>query len=97
MLNARNVAETERVDFVKLNRSRAKQGKFPLSTHTVLKIRPAHKPSLLQQTGSARSGEIRAHFVRGHFKTRRSGIFWWGPHMRGRLERGYVSKDYEVM
>jgi len=98
LLNSRNVAETETVQFTKLNRSRAKQRKFPLSSHTLLKIRPAHKPSLIgRANGAARSMEIRAHFVRGHFKTRRSGIFWWGPHMRGRLEHGYVSKDYEVV
>jgi len=98
LLNARNVTETERIDFKKLNKRRAGQKKFPLSAHTLLKIRPAHKPSLIGASGDvARSGELRAHFVRGHFKTRSTGIFWWGPHMRGRLEHGYVSKDYEVL
>lgn len=98
MLNARNVSETEKVEFIKLNKQRRQRGKLPLSTHTVLKIRPAHKPSLLAHANgsSGRSAEIRAHFVRGHFKTRRSGVFWWGPHMRGKLELGYVTKDYEV-
>jgi hypothetical protein len=40
--------------------------------------------------------ELRAHFVRGHFKARKSGVFWWSPHARGDLSRGMVAKDYEV-
>lgn len=98
LLNARNVAELEPVQFTKLNKHRVKQKRQPLSAHTLLKIRSTHKPSLLTgAAGHIRSGEIRAHFVRGHFKTRSTGIFWWGPHMRGQLEHGFVAKDYEVL
>jgi hypothetical protein len=96
LLNARNVVETEKVDYHKLNRHRVAKGKPSLSSHTLLKIRAVHKRSLIGRSGGAGSAEIRAHFVRGHFKTRRTGAFWWGPHMRGKLERGYVSKDYEI-
>ncbi len=28
--------------------------------------------------------DISAHYVRGHFKQRRSGLYWWNPHIRGR-------------
>jgi hypothetical protein len=96
LLNARNVAETEKVEFTKLNKKRAAQKKFSLSSHILLKIRTTHKRSLLGMRLGAGPAEMRAHFVRGHFKTRRTGLFWWGPHMRGKLEHGYVSKDYEV-
>jgi hypothetical protein len=27
-----------------------------------------------------------AHLVRGHFKVRRTGLFWWSPHVRGKGE-----------
>lgn len=97
LLNARNVTESAQISFDKLNKQRVKGKKHPLSAHTLLKIRPTHKPALIGSTaGTARSGEIRAHFCRGHFKTRRTGVFWWGPHMRGRLESGFVAKDYEI-
>jgi hypothetical protein len=95
LLNARNVAETERVEYSRLNKHRAKSKKFPLSTHTLLKIRTAHRRSLIG-SGNAGPAEIRAHFVRGHFKARRTGLFFWGPHMRGKLEHGYVAKDYQI-
>lgn len=97
LLNSRNATETERVEYGKLNKQRIKHKKHLLSAHTLLKIRPTHKPSLIGAAGVARSGEIRAHFCRGHFKTRKTGVFWWGPHMRGRLEHGFISKDYEVI
>jgi hypothetical protein len=95
LLNARNVAETEKVDYTRLNRKREKHHKYPLSSHILLKIRTEHKRSL-SGPGTGSPAEIRAHFVRGHFKTRKTGIFWWGPHMRGKLEYGYVAKDYQV-
>jgi hypothetical protein len=98
LLNARNVAVTETVQYAKLNKQRVSKGKHPLASHTLLKIRATHKPSLVNHhyKETERSSEIRAHFVRGHFKTRRSGIFWWGPHMRGQAKYGSVVKDYEI-
>lgn len=96
LLNARNVAETETVDYAKLNRKRRAGNKPPLSSHTLLKVRLVHKASLTGKHTEGTSGEVRSHFVRGHFKTRRTGHFWWGPHMRGNLARGHVSKDYEI-
>jgi len=95
LLNARNVAEAETVSYERLNRSRAKAKKPPLSTHTLLKIRSVHRRSLTGK-GSGATAETRAHFVRGHFKTRKTGIFFWRPYMRGDLAHGYAAKDYEV-
>jgi hypothetical protein len=97
LLNARNVAERAPVDLTKLNRARRKSGKLPLFEHETLKIRALHRPSLVPSGSSReRAAELRAHFVRGHFKTRQSGVFWWGPHVRGRIGRGEITKDYEV-
>ena len=27
--------------------------------------------------------EMRMHWCRGHFKIRKTGVFWWSPHVRG--------------
>jgi hypothetical protein len=96
LLNTRNVPETQAIEYNKLNKHRAKSNKFPLSSHTVLKIRAVHRRSLTGYGSGASHAEIRSHFVRGHFKTRRTGAFWWGPHMRGKREHGFVSKDYTI-
>lgn len=32
---------------------------------------------------TARRTGMRAHFVRGHFKHKKNGLFWWNAHIRG--------------
>jgi hypothetical protein len=95
LLNARNVVERQRVDLTRLNRARVRSGKPPFLAREVLKIRALHRPSLAPSGSRAEAADVRSHFVRGHFKTRRSGVFWWGPHVRGRVG-GAVDRDYEV-
>lgn len=39
----------------------------------------------------------RQHLVRGHFKIRRTGVYWWSPFLRGDGTRGTVKRvEYEV-
>lgn len=96
LLNARNVVEVEAVERTKLNRARVKGGKPPLCEHTLLKIRAMHRRSLIGARGKGTAGDVREHFVSGHWKTRRTGLFWWNPFWRGNPERGRVDHDYEV-
>lgn len=96
LLNTRNVAETQTVDHSKTNTKRARHGKRPLFSHSILKVRPS-----IFTGGSAAQGEgghrdLRMHFVRGHFKHRPSGLFWWSMHVRGNIKHGMISKEYEL-
>lgn len=95
LLNARNVMEVEPVDRSQ-NKARARHGKPPLCSHTLLKIRAMHRRSFLGTRGKGTSGDIREHFCSGHWKTRKTGIFWWNPHWRGNPEHGRIDHDYEV-
>jgi len=97
LLNARNVAQTEPVDQTEHNRKRARRGRAPLFSYSVLKVRPNLIQRGLQgRAGAIEAADVRLHFVRGHFKARRTGLFWWGMHTRGRAEHGVVHKDYEL-
>lgn len=51
------------------------------SAYTVLHLEEMEKVSS-DGTISAKT-EITAHYVRGHFKQRSSGIYWWNPFIRG--------------
>lgn len=96
LLNARNAVEVELVDNKKLNKARVKRGKLPLLSHKILKI--AHR-QIKRVPGEGRTGDrepMRQHFCRGHFKARKSGIFFWSPHLRGDPSRGRVEKEYEL-
>lgn len=47
-----------------------------------------------------RSGEGRStpglHWVCGHFKVRKTGVYWWSPHLRGENERDLTRVPREV-
>ena len=96
LFNARNVVEAEAIDKTKHNKKRVAQGKPPFHNHTLLKIRAMHRRSLVGVPGKGTAADVREHFVSGHWKARRTGLFWWNPHWRGNPERGSVSHDYEV-
>jgi hypothetical protein len=96
LLNTRNVVEIEAVDKTAHNKKRKKQKKPALFSHKILKVR---RQLLVRSGGTSDSGDhrnLRRHFVMGHFKHRKTGLFYWSFHMRGKLEHGAVEKDYEV-
>jgi hypothetical protein len=95
LLNARNVAENETVDNTKHNRLRAKHGKRPLASHTIVKI-SQRLHGLMRQASGGKNENLPAHMVRGHFKRRRTGIFFWHPHMRGDPSKGHTTKTYQM-
>jgi hypothetical protein len=96
LFNARNVVEVERVDKTKHNKARAKHGNPPLCSHTILKIRAMHRRSFLGVRGEGSHGDVRRNFCSGHWKNRRTGLFWWNPHWRGNPQRGTITHDYLV-
>lgn len=95
LLNARNVVEMQAVDHGALNKARVRRGRPPLFEYKLLKIASRHQRRAYGATG--RHGDyapMRGHFVRGHFKVRKSGIFFWHPFARGSFKRGNISKVY---
>jgi hypothetical protein len=94
LLNSRNVAETVKVDKEPENVKRRKHGKRTLFSHNIIKVRPFIVAGGKAQTGQHK--DLRLHFVRGHFKHRKTGLFWWSMHARGDKAVGIVEKEYEV-
>ena len=98
LMNSRNAVATEASDLERLNRARSKRGKPELLSHTICRISPRLKQRMAHDRraeGDERT--IRSHFVRGHFKTRKSGVFWWSPFFRAGSQPGLVTKDYRVV
>lgn len=98
LINTRNFADTEeRPAPERLNKHRRRAGKSELMDYVVCRV----NRRFLGSSGGGRKGDaeaVRLHCVRGHFKARRTGLFWWSPHVRGDPEKGTVDKDhYEVM
>ena len=76
-----------------VNRRRVREGKKELISYYVMNIRGSANNSA--QHGLPES-HYREHLCRGHFKRRKSGVYWWNPQVRGRKELGKIIKDYKL-
>lgn len=83
MLNAKAAAITRKDDFTKLNRQRTAAKKPPLKEFIVTRLNlsrgTANRGAALGLSREA----ARKHLVRGQFKVRKTGIYWWSPFPRG--------------
>jgi hypothetical protein len=90
----------------KLNRKRMKHNKLPYFEYKVLDIfvspeaktiRRVHPDVMRSELMKWSSDKIRRlHKVRGHYKCRKSGIWWWNDFIRGSKTKGVIEKDYNV-
>lgn len=80
-------------DLSRINRKRAKLGRRPLSVYQVVDLNKTIKAHFQQSICGGDEG-VRFHWRRGHFKARRTGLFWWNPHTAGRKVYGEVRKEY---
>ena len=60
-----------------------KKKKYSSSRYTILHLEEIESVDVGGNI-SLRS-EIAAHYVRGHFKNRQSGVYWWNPFVRGKV------------
>lgn len=89
-LNSTNCVEVEKSDLTRLNKSRARRGGRQFLSYSTVKIALSQKDKeTVKRLGFTRE-QIRRHIVRGHFKVRDSGIYWWRPHLRGNPEHGQI-------
>lgn len=96
MIASRNASRIDAgPELNKINKRRLSSNKKPLLSYHICRISDRIR---LRTSVGAGGGDasVRAHFVRGHFKIRASGVFWWSPFLRGDAKRGLVMKDYEV-
>lgn len=104
-LNAKNVTHVSVPASEKLNAKRKRNGKLPFFEYKVLdiflgagvrKIPSGDGRRLREAMSHLLSSSMRLHTVRGHFKQRKTGLYWWSHFVRGRHEEGVVVKDYNV-
>lgn len=98
LLNSRNCVSIDPCpDQWRENRSRMRQGKKKLISYSTVRLSLSAAQERQARAAGATAEELRRHIVRGHFKVRRSGIYWWRPFFRGNPEIGTVIREgYEV-
>ena len=98
LLNSKNCIETKTVEFSKLNKQRKKSGKLPLLSHKAVTINLSRRDADYAKANGVSPSEIRQHIVRGHFKIKKHGVYWWRPFMRGDAEVGVIKRTgYKVI
>ena len=97
VMNSRNVVSYgDEVSFDKLNKKRVKAKKPPLLSHRPVTLHLSRAQHMRMGTGGGGSrADLRPHLVRGHFKLRKTGLFFWSSHMR-RDETGAEAPTYRV-
>jgi hypothetical protein len=97
LLNTKNYTDISSVDLSKQNKARMRRRKRPLLSYSTVKIRLSKQERLAAKAGGMTREEMRRHVVRGHFKIRSSGIYWWRPFIRGSVAAGEVKRTaYEI-
>jgi hypothetical protein len=98
LMNSKNCLEFKNVEPPpKLNKARRKQGKLELLPYSTVEIKLNQAATRAAVQGRGDEAHMRRHLVRGHFKVRATGIFWWHHFMRGDEQAGTVEhKKYRV-
>jgi hypothetical protein len=93
LINSRNLTSAENITISgRLDRQRMRKGREPLFDYTKIQIKLSR--TLTQRAGAAgEQSPSRMHVVRGHFKVRKSGIYWWSNHTRGDPLQGTVRQQ----
>lgn len=97
MMNSKKNMQYEDVEYdPAFMRSRQKKGRSEWLSHSVIKFGFSDHQKARMRAAGMNEAQIRAHFRRGHWKNRKTGVFWWNPHFAGSLDFGMVDSDYEV-
>jgi len=96
VLNCSNVAVEDVTPSKALNRKRADSGKSPVYTYKILVLRRDQRRAAALHGCLGTKNSPRIHVRRGHIKRRKTGNFWWQPHLVGDPDLGGVGKDYHA-
>jgi hypothetical protein len=95
LLNSRNAVDTHVVPAPgKLNKKRTQKKLPPLVEHRLVRLKLSRTQSARSEKGTESARIVRGTLVRGHFKVRKTGIYWWNAHARHGY--GAVTKSYIV-
>ncbi len=96
LLNSRNLADVKEVSVRDANRVRRSNDLQSIVTHHRVSIKLTKVSRNRMNSQGIPVGEMAYHMVRGHWKVRKTGVFFWRPHFAGNRDKGTVVKDYDV-
>lgn len=98
LMNSKNCVEFKPVEPPpKLNKARRKAGKTELLPYSTVEITLNRPSARAAEDGRGSAEAMRLHLVRGHFKVRKTGVYWWHHHMRGDESVGVVERKGHII
>jgi hypothetical protein len=97
MMNSRNAIEHRSVDLSALNKSRVKRGRQPFIPYRTTHLRLSQAQQRAFRAGLLSREDAGRHRVRGHFKIRKTGVYWWSPFFRGDPNKPTDRTEYKVV
>ena len=94
---SRNLVECKSGDLARLNSARRRSGNRTLLDYSEVTISLSKRDRAAAKSHAVSSTDLRRHIVRGHFKVRKGGIFWWRPCIRGSAAAGTVVRTGYVV
>lgn len=95
LLHAVNVRPSVVEPSRSIQKKRARHGKRPLVKYSVIDV-PRSTPGTAALPSARGTDRLALHMVRGHFKRRKTGVFFWHSYARGSAENGVVLSQYAV-
>lgn len=96
MLNSRNLTEMVPRSVRELNHQRSPRVLPVLVSHSVIKIKLTRVGQNRAEAHGVTAGDMPWHKVRGHWKVRKTGVFFWRPHHRGDMTHGVKVHEYQI-
>ena len=84
LLNCRNAVNAEHVPAPeKLNKKRRKKGRPEIKEYNLVKLHLKSRGRKTYETSDNNGKQTSGGIVIGHFKVRKTGVYWWSPYWRG--------------
>jgi hypothetical protein len=96
LMNSRNAIEHRSVDLTGLNRARKKRGRPLFLQYQTTHLRLSQAQTRALRAGLMSREQAGEHSVRGHFKVRKTGVYWWSDFQRGDPQRQLKRQEYEI-
>ncbi|MDW9478694.1 hypothetical protein GOB57_08250 [Sinorhizobium meliloti] len=83
LMNCRNAVEQEYVQApAKLNKARRAKGRPEIGPYRIVKLKLRPKQRKIYEQRGYSGIQMSGGLVIGHFKVRKTGVFWWSPFVR---------------
>jgi hypothetical protein len=98
IINCINVELEPHAPHPALSKSHQKKYRIPMSSWYELRLKTKRYAKDEEGVRGVSGDRIkmREHLVRGHFKRRSSGVYWWSSHVRGEHDLGTIVKSYNL-